>query len=489
MDYILSIDQGTTSSRAIVFDTDGGIASFSQKELSQHFPQTGWVEQNPEEIWESVVTVVNQVIKKVGTVAVAGITNQRETTIVWDRRDGKPIYNAIVWQDRRTTTACNKLKTSGNEKTFQYKTGLLLDPYFSGTKLAWILDNIEGARALANAGHLAFGTVDTFLIWRLTNGRHHVTDATNASRTLLFNIRTGKWDDDLLSLLDIPRSCLPIVHDNTGNFGCTISSAIDTTMTIRGVAGDQQAAAFGQACWKSGMVKSTYGTGCFVLANTGQSIIESGTRLLSTIAYQLDGVRHYALEGSIFTAGMGIDWLRDALRIIDESGEAGELSAQIHSNGGVYIVPAFTGLGAPYWRPDARGAIFGLTRDSGRAHISRAMLESIAYQTNDLIAAMDTDGCPIDKLRIDGGMVRSDPFCQILADVLDLPVHRPKVTETTALGVALIAGLGSGIYSSCDDISSHWQSDTVFHPGWSPNRRRSSLSEWKQYVNLITKTQ
>ena len=447
--YILSMDQGTTSSRAIIFDQQYAIVEQAQQEFAQHFPDSGWVEHNPADIWQTSLDTARQALANSGIsadqIAAIGITNQRETTLLWDRNSGEPVYNAIVWQDRRTADYCNSLKDQGQESMITSKTGLLLDPYFSATKVAWILDNVEGARARAEAGELAFGTMDTWLLWNLTEGRSHATDATNASRTMLYNIHQGSWDNELLSLFNIPSSVLPEVKDCAADFGH--SSLLGAEIPILGIAGDQHAATLGQACFDTGMMKSTYGTGCFALLNTGETAVTSNNRLLTTIAYQLDGKTTYALEGSIFIAGAAVQWLRDGLGIIDSAKQSGELAAEADDSQQVYIIPAFTGLGAPWWDADARGALIGLTRGTGPAEISRAALESVCYQTLDLLNAMQADWqqSADTVLRVDGGMVASDWTMQRLADILQSPVDRPIIAENTALGAAWLAGSRAGV--------------------------------------------
>ncbi|GAB4140752.1 MAG: glycerol kinase GlpK [Sphingomonadales bacterium] len=484
---ILAIDQGTTSSRAILFSRDGAIIAVKGQEFPQIFPQPGWVEHDPEAIWSSTLAVCRAVLDAVpgalDRVAGIGITNQRETTLLWDARTGRAIHNAIVWQDRRTDRICQDLEEQGHEAAVQAKTGLLLDPYFSATKLAWLLDHVEGARELAAAGHLRFGTVDTFLLSRLTG--LHATDATNASRTMLFNIAKGAWDDDLLALFDIPRGILPEVRDCVSDFGATAPELFGRPLPVRAIAGDQQAAAIGQACIEPGMVKSTYGTGCFALAHMGDQVPQSRHRLLGTIAWQLNGQRRYALEGSIFVAGAAVQWLRDGLGIIAESAETEALARSVADTGGVYFVPAFAGLGAPYWDAGARGAILGLSRGSGRAEIARACLEAMSYQTHDLLTAMSGDGAVIDRLRIDGGMARNDWLAQDLADMLDRPIDRPQVTETTAFGAALLAGLGAGLYASLDDVAGLWQAAHSFTPALTDQARRQRLEGWHQAVAQV----
>jgi len=484
--YILSIDQGTTSSRAMLFDENGRAAFTAQREFTQHFPKDGWVEHNPEEIWVTTLGVVREALEQANleqrSIAAIGITNQRETTVVWDRLSGEPIYNAIVWQDRRTADFCDGLRQQGHEAEVTAKTGLLLDPYFSGTKINWILDNVAGARARAEKGELAFGTIDSFLIWRLTGGESHATDATNASRTLLFNIHQQCWDNQLLELLSVPESLLPEVLDCAADFGTTSKDLLGVRIPIAGVAGDQQAALVGQACFEPGMIKSTYGTGCFMMLNTGEQALASNNKLLTTVGYRLNGKTTYALEGSIFVAGAAVQWLRDGLGIIDSAEQTEALAASLNSNHGVYLVPAFTGLGAPHWDPDARGAIFGITRDTGPAQLVRATLESVCYQTFDLLEAKRRDGLTPTRLRVDGGMVQNNWLCQYLADLLGIVVERPLQTETTALGAAYLAGLQVGVFSSLKDISDHWQTDREFTPSMEDNKRNLLLADWHEAV-------
>ena len=487
--FILSIDQGTTSSRAILFEKDGASAFTSQREFRQIFPQPGWVEHDPQEIWDTTLTVCREAVAAAGQqsaeIAAAGITNQRETTLVWNRTTGEPLYNAIVWQDRRTAEFCDTLKSSGYEPTFAARTGLLLDPYFSGTKIRWILDNVDGARDLAERGELAFGTMDTYLLWRFSNGKVHATDATNASRTLIYNIHKNKWDEELLRILEIPASMLPQVHDSSHNFGQIEKEHLGKTLTIGGIAGDQQAATFGQNCLEPGTIKSTYGTGCFVLLNTGSEALASSSKLLTTIAYRLNGETTYATEGSIFVAGAAVQWLRDGLKVIDSAQQTEDMSSALADNAGVYLVPAFTGLGAPHWNPDARGALFGLTRDTGVAQLVRATLESVAYQTGDLFAAMASDGVTPTRVRVDGGMVANNWLCQFLANVLNIPVQRPVQTETTALGAAYLAGLQAGVYRDVDDLKSNWQLDREFTPTLGANERDQLLAAWRNAVSGV----
>ena len=487
--YVLAIDQGTTSSRAIVFDGSQKVVGSGQKEFTQHFPQSGWVEHDPEEIWDSVVWSVKAALKKAGLAAsdisAIGITNQRETVVVWERESGRPIHNAIVWQDRRTASYCDKLKKQDLEKTFTRKTGLLLDPYFSGTKLSWMLSNVKGARARAAHGHLCFGTIDTFLIWRLTGGRSHVTDATNASRTLMYNIGTNAWDDELLDILRVPKAMLPEVLDCAADFGVTEKSLFGAEIPILGVAGDQQAATIGQACFAPGMMKSTYGTGCFALLNTGTDMVRSKNRLLTTIAYRLDGETTYALEGSIFIAGAAVQWLRDGLKVIKAASDTGDLAARADPTQNVYLVPAFTGLGAPHWDPDARAAVYGMTRNTGPAEFARAALEAVCYQTRDLLDAMHKDWKSDGKetvLRVDGGMVVSDWTMQRLSDLLDAPVDRPTILETTALGVAWLAGSRAGVWPNQKDFAKSWARDHRFEPKMDAQTRERKWRGWQDAV-------
>ncbi len=481
MTQILAIDQGTTSTRAIVFDGDLKPKASAQREFTQHFPASGWVEHDAEEIWETVLETCRGALDKGGAVAAIGITNQRETVVVWDRETGEPVHNAIVWQDRRTAKVCADLKAQGHEDMVREKTGLLLDPYFSGTKLAWLLDNVDGVRERAQAGKLAFGTIDSFLIWRLTGGAAHVTDATNAARTLLYNIAEGRWDDDILRLLGIPESLLPEVLDCGADFGET--SLFGKPLPILGVAGDQQAATVGQACFQPGMLKSTYGTGCFALLNTGDTLVASQNRMLGTIAYQFDGKPTYALEGSIFIAGAVVQWLRDGLKIIDDAPQSADLARAADDTQSLYLVPAFTGLGAPYWDPDARGAIYGLTRNSGPAEIARAALESVGYQTRDLLEAMAAD-YPGDtgNVRVDGGMTASDWTMQFLSDILGASVDRPQVLETTAVGAAWIAGQRAGIYPDQEGFAATWALDKTFEPAMGHATCDQRYAGWKDAV-------
>lgn len=493
--HILAIDQGTTSSRAIIFNDQFEIIASAQQEFEQFFPQSGWVEHNPEEIWSSTLATCQKALKKstlsATDIAAIGITNQRETTIVWDRGTGKAIHKAIVWQDRRTAGFCRKLKAAGHEQMITSKTGLLFDPYFSGTKIHWILNNVEGAREKAEAGKLAFGTIDTFILWRLTGGKEHATDATNASRTMLYNIHENRWDEELLNLLDIPPSLLPEVEDSSTNFGVTDKSLFGAQIPIRGIAGDQQAALVGQACFKPGMIKSTYGTGCFIVLNTGKQAVTSTNKLLTTIGYQLNGVTTYALEGSIFVAGAAVQWMRDAMGLIETASDTGTLARQADVNQDVYLVPAFTGLGAPHWDPDARGAIFGITRATGPAELARAALESVCYQTRDLLEAMRGDWKEMGEtvLRVDGGMVASNYTMQFLADILSAPVDRPVVLETTAVGAAYLAGLYEGIFPPPEELDSNWKRDRRFEPSLNEEVRMRKYNGWKDAVirTLTTK--
>jgi glycerol kinase len=487
-EYILAIDQGTTSSRAIVFGKDRRIAGLGQKEFTQYFPQDGWVEHDPEEIWESVVWSVRTALEDAGIaasdVAGIGITNQRETTLIWDKKTGKPIHNAIVWQDRRTAGYCAELRQAGHEAKITEKTGLLVDPYFAGTKVKWLLDNVEGARARAETGELRFGTVDSFLIWRLTDGKRHVTDATNAGRTLLFDIGANRWDDELLALFGVPAALLPEVKDCADDFGVTDAALFGAPIPILGVAGDQHAATIGQACFKPGMLKSTYGTGCFALLNTGADMVRSENRLLTTIAYRLNGVTTYALEGSIFIAGAAVQWIRDGLKLVQHASETGPLARTADPKQNVYMVPAFVGLGAPWWDAEARGAIYGLTRNSGPAEIAKAALEAVCYQTRDLLQAMHKDwqGGGETVLRVDGGMVASDWTMQFLADVLDAPVDRPEILETTALGAAWLAGSRAGVWPGMDEFARGWALEHRFEPQMDAGERERKVAGWNDAV-------
>lgn len=487
MTHILAIDQGTTSSRSIVFDGDLRPVATAQEEFTQHFPHSGWVEHDPEEIWQSVVSTSRRAVEKIGigNIAAIGITNQRETTVIWDRETGKPIHNAIVWQDRRTADFCAEMKASGHEPMITQHTGLLLDPYFSSTKVKWILENVEGAREKAQQGTLAFGTIDTFLIWRLTGGKAHVTDATNAARTMLYDIRNGCWDAEICALFDIPMSLLPEVKDCAADFGTTQPDILGAALPIYGVAGDQQAATIGQACFEPGMMKSTYGTGCFALLNTGGQIVTSQNRLLTTIAYQLDGKPTYALEGSIFIAGAAVQWLRDGIQIVSDAAETGAMARAADPSQNVILVPAFTGMGAPYWDADCRGAIFGLTRNSGPNELARATLRAVGYQTADLLKAMHADWPTQDTnttLRVDGGMTASDYTMQFLADITGAQVDRPTVLETTALGAAWLAGSKAGIYPDQAAFAASWAKDRSFVPKLDTETRHQLSEIWADAV-------
>ncbi len=488
-EYILAIDQGTTSSRAILFDNKGKIKDSAQEEFAQHFPEDGWVEHEPEDIWQSVLRTCRSLLQKTAIearqVAAIGITNQRETTLLWDRQTGKPVYRAIVWQDRRTSDYCQQLKDEGHDQPVNEKTGLLLDPYFSATKIRWILNEVPGVRERAERGELAFGTVDSFLLWHLSGGREHRTDATNASRTMLFNIHTQQWDEQLLELFNIPRNLLPAVMDSADNFGSTAEELLGASIPILGIAGDQQAALFGQTCFREGMAKSTYGTGCFLMLNTGQRALKSKSRLLTTVAYRLNGIPTYALEGSIFVAGATIQWLRDGLQLIKKAGETEPLAQQTPLDHGVYLVPAFTGLGAPYWDPNARGAIFGLTRDTGIKEIVTAGLQAVCYQTKDLQKAMEKDGVRPTTLRVDGGMVANNWVLQFLADILGAEVDRPEIIETTALGAAYLAGLKAGIFPSLETLESLWQCEHNFQPTMNKERRDGFYAGWQKAIEKV----
>ena len=493
-DFILAIDQGTTSTRALLFDRAGAPVSVAQKEFPQHFPRDGWVEHDPEDIWRDTLEVVSQCLEKAGCssagIAAIGITNQRETTVIWDRRTGEPIHNAIVWQDRRTAEICDDLKAAGYEDRVTAKTGLLLDPYFSATKVAWLLDNVEGARERAERGELAFGTIDCFLLARLTGGSVHATDATNASRTMLYNIHDQSWDEELLDLFRVPASILPEVRDCNAEFGSTEESLFGGSIAIRGIAGDQQAATIGQACFRPGMMKSTYGTGCFALFNTGPIAVTSTNRLLTTIAYRLGGKTTYALEGSIFIAGAAVQWLRDGLGLIENAAQTETLAGEADPHQRVYMVPAFTGLGAPYWDAHARGGLFGLTRSTGPKEIVKATLDAVCFQTRDLLEAMKADGATgLDSLRVDGGMVANDWVLQRLADILGVPIERPEVAETTALGAAYLAGLEIGFFGDSDDplstLTDSWRHAGRFEPRWSDRERDDAYDGWLDAVKRI----
>lgn len=485
--YILALDQGTTSSRSILFDKSGSIIAVAQREFTQIFPKPGWVEHNPEEIWESQLATAKEVLAKANVspkdIAAIGITNQRETTIVWDRNTGEAIYNAIVWQDRRTASFCDELKEKGLQKTIQQKTGLVIDAYFSGTKVKWILDHVDGARDKATKGELCFGTVDSWLVWKLTNGKVHVTDVSNASRTMLCNIETCEWDGELQKILDVPGNMLPQIRSSSEVYGSTSLLDGSTEIPIAGIAGDQQAALFGQLCTQPGMVKNTYGTGCFMLMNTGEKMIVSNNNLLTTVAWKINGVTQYALEGSVFIAGAVVQWLRDGLGIIKTSADVEALAKQVDTTDGVYVVPAFAGLGAPYWNQHAKGTITGLTRGSTSAHIARAAVESIAYQTMDVLKAMEADsGISIKELRVDGGATKNNLLMQFQSDVLDTKVIRPTVTETTALGAAYLAGLAVGFWKSMDELQEQWQIETVFTATITGAERTDLTNGWKKAI-------
>lgn len=486
-DYILSLDQGTTSSRAIVFDKKGSIVATAQKEFTQIFPQPGWVEHDANEIWSTQLGVATEAILKAGLtvndIAAIGITNQRETTVVWDRDTSLPICNAIVWQDRRTAEYCDKLKKEGWAQKIQAKTGLVTDAYFSGTKVKWILDNVEGARDKAQRGELCFGTIDSWLLWKLTNGKVHATDVSNASRTLLYNIHELKWDEELLSLFGIPSNMLPEVRSSSEVYGHTENILGAKAIPVSGIAGDQQSALFGQMCTQPGMVKNTYGTGCFMLMNTGTKPVASKNNLLTTIAWKVNGEVHYALEGSVFIGGAVVQWLRDGLKIIQTSGDVEALASKVEDNGGVYLVPAFTGLGAPYWNQHARGTIVGITRGSSDAHIARAAVESIAFQSMDLMQSMEADaGLPIKEVRVDGGATVNNQLMQFQADIINTNVVRPQVTETTALGAAYLAGLAVGFWKNIDELQQYWQKDKAFTPSMTNEKRNDLQKNWKKAV-------
>jgi glycerol kinase len=487
--YILSLDQGTTSSRAIIFNKNGQIVHSAQKEFKQYFPKPGWVEHNPNEIWGSILSVVAEVLSeseiKPEQIAGIGITNQRETAVVWDKDTGHPVYNAIVWQSRQTSEICEELKEKGYNSLFRNKTGLLIDPYFSGTKVKWILDHVEGAREKANQGKLLFGTIDTWLVWKLSGGRAHVTDYSNASRTLMFNIYDLKWDDELLDILEVPKSMLPEVRPSSEIYGKTVDyHFFGNEIPIAGVAGDQQAALFGQACFEEGMAKNTYGTGCFMLKNTGEKAVRSEHGLLTTIAWGMNGKVEYALEGSIFVAGSAIQWLRDGLRMFNDAKDSERYAAKVDSNDGVYVVPAFVGLGTPYWDSDVRGAVFGLTRGTTKEHFIRATLESLAYQTKDVLSAMEADsGIELKTLRVDGGAVKNNFLMDFQSNILDVSVERPVVNETTALGAAYLAGLAVGFWESQEEIAKQWAVDRTFLPKMSDENRNRLYDGWKKAVN------
>jgi glycerol kinase len=487
--FVLAIDQGTTSSRAILFDQDMRVAAIAQEEFAQYYPRSGWVEHEPEDLWRTTVSTCKAALAQrnaaAADIAAIGITNQRETTILWDRETGEAVHRAIVWQDRRTSDFCNSLREAGHEAQISAKTGLVLDPYFSGTKITWILDHVEGARAKAEQGRLIFGTVDSYLLWRLTGGKAHATDATNASRTLLYDIGEGRWRASLCDLLRVPQRMLPEVKDSAADFGSTDPALFGGAIRIAGMAGDQQAATVGQACFAPGMLKSTYGTGCFAVLNTGETMVRSQNRLLTTIAYQLGGRPTYALEGSIFIAGAAVQWLRDSLQIIDGAAQSGDLADRADPNQDVYLVPAFVGLGAPYWDADCRGAMFGLTRNTGRAEFARAALESVCFQTRDLLEAMKRDwgAARATVLRVDGGMVASDWTMQRLADILNAPVDRPRILETTALGAAYLAGMQAGFYPDRDAFAARWSLDRRFEPHMAEADRERKYAGWRDAVS------
>jgi glycerol kinase len=483
--HVLAIDQGTTSTRAILFDDSARAVALARRELTQHYPAAGWVEHDAQEIWRDTLAVVREVLDTSGIpltrIAALGITNQRETTVVWERSSGTPIHPAIVWQDRRTADECQRLKDAGAEELVRSRTGLLLDPYFSGTKLAWILDHVEGARERAEGGELAAGTIDSFLLWHLTGGTVHATDVTNASRTLLFGIHRQDWDQELLRLLRVPRALLPKVRDSSALYGTTAPGLFGAALPIAGIAGDQQAALIGQTCFQPGMVKSTYGTGCFLLSHTGSAPVASGNRLLTTIAYRIGGRSAFALEGSIFVAGAAIKWLRDGLKVLAQAGETAQLAESVPDDHGVYLVPAFVGLGAPHWQPQARGLLCGLTLDVTAAHLARAALESVAYQTLDLTRAMAADGArTAAAIRVDGGMAANDWFCQFLADILETRVERPAQLETTALGAAFLAGLATGVWRDLRALTATWHSAATFEPRMAPQRRAALIEGWQR---------
>ena len=491
--HVLAIDQGTTSTRSIVFDDRGSIVALARRELPQHYPAAGWVEHDAEDIWRDTLATMREAIEQsalsVRDFAAIGITNQRETAIVWERSTGRPIHRAIVWQDRRTAAECARLKREGVEAIVRERTGLLLDPYFSGTKIAWLLDEVAGARKRAERGELAFGTVDSFLLWRLTGGRVHATDVTNASRTMLFDIHRGEWDDELLRLLRVPRQMLPEVRDSSAIYGETQPDLLGAAIPIGGVAGDQQAALIGQACFEPGMAKSTYGTGCFMLLNTGDTPVQSQSGMLTTPAYRINGRTTYAMEGSIFVAGAAVKWLRDGLGLIQDPAETAALATRVPDSHGVYLVPAFVGLGAPHWKPDARALICGLTLDATRAHVARAALESVAFQTLDLVSAMAADGTRhAESIRVDGGMAANDWFCQFLADVVDARVERPSQIETTAMGAAFLAGLATGVWTDLAAVASTWTSGATFTPRMNHEQRTALVAGWRTALRraLIT---
>ena len=484
--FLVAIDQGTTSSRVILFDTSFNIKFISQQEFKQYFPKNGWVEHNPNEIWKTTLSSLKKVIQKAkklkGKILSIGITNQRETTVLWNKKNGKPVYNAIVWQDRRTQEFCKNLKKNDFEKKIRNKTGLFIDPYFSATKIKWILDNVKSSKFLLKSNNLLFGTIDTFLIWKLTNGKHHLTETTNASRTMLFNININKWDDEILNKLKIPKKILPNVKNSADNFGTTNKKVVGKEIPISAVLGDQQAAAIGQSCFEKGSLKITYGTGAFAIINTGSKKITSKNKLLTTICYTLNRKNTYALEGSIFIAGAGVQWLRDKMKLIKNAFETENIAKSKKNNDGIYIVPAFSGIGAPYWRPDARGLISGLTRNTDWKNIVRAVIESVAYQSNDLFDSIKKDGLKLKLIKIDGGMAANNWFSQFLANIVNLKVIRPKVLETTALGVAFLAAYQIGVFKSLNEIQSKWKKNRVFFPKINKSLRKKLLHGWKQAI-------
>ena len=484
--FLVAIDQGTTSSRVILFDTSGNIKFISQQEFKQYFPKNGWVEHNPNEIWKTTLSSLKKVIQRAkklnGKILSIGITNQRETTVLWNKKNGKPVYNAIVWQDRRTQDFCKNLKKNDFEKKIRKKTGLFIDPYFSATKIKWILDNVRSSKFLLKSNNLLFGTIDTFLIWKLTDGKHHLTETTNASRTMLFNININKWDDEILNKLKIPKKILPKVKNSADNFGTTNTKVVGNEIPISAVLGDQQAAAVGQACFEKGSIKSTYGTGAFVIMNTGSKKITSKNKLLTTICYTLNGKNTYALEGSIFIAGAGVQWLRDKIKLINNAYETEKIAKSKNNNDQVYVVPAFSGLGAPYWRPDVRGLITGLTRDSDWKSLVRAVVESVAYQSFDLFESMKKDGLKPNIIKVDGGMVANNWFSQFLSDIIKLKVIRPNVLETTALGTAMLAGYQIGEFKSLNEIKFKWKKNRIFTPKLNKSLRNNLLQGWRQAI-------
>ncbi len=484
--FLVAIDQGTTSSRVILFDTKGNIKFVHQQEFKQYFPKNGWVEHDPNEIWKTVLSSLKKIIHKAkklhGKILSIGITNQRETTVIWDKKNGKPVYNAIVWQDRRTQELCNSLKKNKFEEKIRKKTGLFIDPYFSATKIKWILDNVKKSKLLLKNNDLLFGTIDTFLIWKLTNGKHHLTETTNASRTMIFNINTNKWDDEILKKLKIPKKILPKVKNSADNFGITNKIVVGKEIPISAVLGDQQAAAVGQACFEKGSIKSTYGTGAFVIMNTGYKKINSKNKLLTTICYTLNGKNTYALEGSIFIAGAGVQWLRDKIKLINNAYETEKIAKSKKNNEGLYLVPAFSGLGAPYWRPDARGLITGLTRNSDWKSLVRAVVESVAYQSFDLFESMKKDGLKPKIIKADGGMIANNWFSQFLSDIINIKVIRPKILETTALGTAFLAGYQIGEFKSLNEIKFKWKKNRIFKPKLTKSLRNNLLQGWRQAI-------